>query len=131
MDAKQRAIKAQNALADFFAQHGPALGLRLAGNRAAYGEAEVRITLTLRATDEGAQAAEFKAVCGMYGVKPEAYLADIPRVGKLVGFAARRSKFCVRVLPLGETREKLYTADVLRRLPADLTAEWMREEPRF
>lgn len=39
MEAKERAVRVQDALAVFFKEHGAALGLRLAGNRAAYGEA--------------------------------------------------------------------------------------------
>lgn len=118
---KTKAKAIQDAIVALVASH-PEWEVTIAKNNAAYEADELRLSLTLKTTNEDALRAAFAADAEFYGVKPEAYGVDIPGAGKLIGFDNGRRKGLARVKRAEGGVALCRVSDLLARLPEGLCA---------
>lgn len=117
---KSKANEIQEAIVALVKSH-PEWGVKLTKNSASVYPNEVRISLTLLGTSADGERLAFERVAHLYGIKGEAYGAEIPGIGKLIGFNTKRPKFPVRVRTASRG-EMLYTESTLRGLAAEYRA---------
>jgi hypothetical protein len=118
---KDQAREIQVAVAELIASH-PEWNVKVQGNRATYGENELRLSVSLVGTGEENQRRAFERDARWFSVKPTAFGAFIPRVGTLIGFNTKRPKYAVTVkTPDGRT--VYYTKAILTGLAPEHKTE--------